>query len=141
MDDIEMRMLYQQLGEVIRGLQALSEMIEVRQAQAERIFELGRVDIVVVRQDQRDLEEKMDCAICIVQHDLEELRSGAKSAACAIERLVETVNELREPVSEIIAMRSRAAGVILGLGIIGSVLLWLVEPFYHWFVEQQYLKQ
>jgi hypothetical protein len=44
-------------------------------------------------------------------------------------------------VAEIVALRSRVAGVVLGLGVLGSVAMWLAEPLYRWIVEQHYLKQ
>jgi len=140
MQDIEIRTLYQQLGEVLRGLQALSDAAESRQHQTERMFDVTRVDLGVLRRDHSDLEEKLDCVICVMQHDLEELRVGAAAAAQSIDGLIAVFEELRKPVADIITLRSRAAGLILGFGILGSALLWLIEPFYRWFVEQEYLK-
>ena len=141
MQDIEMKALYQQVGEVLRGLRALSETIDIRHAQAEKMHDTTRADLSVLRQDQRDLEEKLDCVICVMQHDLEELRMGAVVAARSIDELLGAVRDVRKPVAEIIALRSRAAGLILGLGIFGSAVLWLAEPFYRWSVEHQYFKQ
>jgi hypothetical protein len=51
------------------------------------------------------------------------------------------VQNLRQPVADMMALRSRVAGLILGLGVLGSAAIWLAEPFYRWVVEQHYLKQ
>jgi hypothetical protein len=51
------------------------------------------------------------------------------------------VDELRRPVAEIVALRSRAAGIVVGVGVLGSGALWLAEPIYRWFVEHNYLRQ
>jgi len=50
------------------------------------------------------------------------------------------VTELRKPVADIMTLRSRAAGLVVGIGIIGSAVLWMIEPFYRWFVEHQLIK-
>jgi hypothetical protein len=138
---MDLNPLYQQMGEVLQGLRALSDTIELRGSQGEKLHDLMRADMATLRQDQRDLEEKLDCVICVMQHDLESLRTGASASGRAVEELLRVVQELRAPVSEIVALRSRVAGVVLGLGVLGSVAMWLAEPLYRWIVEQHYLKQ
>jgi hypothetical protein len=76
-----------------------------------------------------------------MQHDLERLRSGAMANERSVDELLRVVQELRGPVADIIALRSRVAGLVLGLGVLGSVAMWLAEPLYRWIVEQHYLKQ
>ena len=99
------------------------------------------MDVLTVRRDQRDLEEKLDCVICVMQHDLESLRTGALTNAHSVNELLRVVQELRRPVTEIVALRSRVAGLVLGLGLVGSIATWLAEPLYRWMVEQNFPKQ
>jgi uncharacterized protein YigA (DUF484 family) len=139
--NIDLNPLYQQMGEVLQSLRALGETIEIRHSQTERLHDLIRADMATLRQDQRDLEEKLDCAICVMQHDLERLRTGASANERSVDELLRVVQELRGPVADIIALRSRVAGLVLGLGVLGSVAMWLAEPLYRWVVEQHYLKQ
>ncbi len=141
MTNFDLNPLYQQMGEVLQGLRALAETIEIRHTQAEKLHDLMRADLVTLRQDQRDLDEKLDCVICVMQHDLESLRTGAFTNARSVDELLRVVQELRAPVSEIVALRSRVAGLVLGLGVLGSVAVWLAEPLYRWIVEQHYIKQ
>jgi hypothetical protein len=139
--NLDLNPLYRQMGEVVQSLRALGETIEIRHSQTERLHDLIRTDMATLRQDQRDIEEKLDCAICVMQHDLERLRTGASANERSIDELLRVVQELRAPVADIIALRSRVAGLVLGLGVFGSVAMWLAEPLYRWFVEQHYLKQ
>jgi hypothetical protein len=139
--NLDLNPLYQQMGEVLQSLRALGETIEIRHSQTERLHDLIRTDMSTLRQDQRDIEEKLDCAICVMQHDLERLRSGAMANERSVDELLRVVQELRGPVADIIALRSRVAGLVLGLGVLGSVAMWLAEPLYRWIVEQHYLKQ
>ena len=138
--NMDLNPLYQQMGEVLTGLRALAETIEIRHTQSEKLHDLMRSDMVTLRQDQRDLDDKLDCVICVMQHDLESLRNDATSNARSVDELLRAMQDLRAPVSEIVAMRSRVAGLVLGLGVLGSVAVWLAEPLYRWVVEQQYLK-
>jgi hypothetical protein len=136
----ELNPLYQQIGEILQRLRAIGENIEIRHAQAEKLHDLARVDMATLRRDQRDLEEKLDCVICVMQHDLERLRSDASSHGRSVDELVRAVQELQVPVLDIIALRSRFAGALLGLGVLGSAALWLTEPVYRWIIEQNFLK-
>jgi hypothetical protein len=133
--------LYRQMGEVVHGLRALEETIQIRHAQLDKLHDLLRCDLAVLRQDQRDLEEKLDCVICVMQHDLEAIRTDAIANAGFVRQLVQAVHDLRKPVAEIVALRSRAAGIVVGVGVLGSGALWLAEPIYRWFIEHNYLKQ
>lgn len=137
----DLNLLYQQMGEVLQGLDSLSKTIDIRHRQIDKLHDLLRSDITILRQEQRDLEEKLDCVICIMQHDLEALRTGAVASGASIEQLVQAMQEMRQPVAEIVALRSRAAGLILGLGLLGSAAMWLAEPAYRWVIEHEYLKQ
>jgi hypothetical protein len=141
MTSTDINLLYQQMGEVLRGLRSLGEVIELRDAQAAKLQDLVRADLLTLRQDQRDLEEKLDCVACVMQADVQALRSDASQAGRAMSDLVSAVQALRAPVAEMVALRSRAAGVVLGLGVFGSALLWLAEPVYRWVIEHEYLKQ
>jgi len=133
--------LFQQMGAVAESLRALSESLELRRAQVDRLHELLRKEVGILSQDQRDLAEKVDCVTCVVQHDLEGLRAEALVGAGTLHQLVEVVQEMRKPMAEIVALRSRIAGLILGFGILGSALIWLGEPIYRWFIMNNYLKQ
>ncbi len=131
----ELNALYQQMGEVLRGLRALADTIELQDKQTQKMQDLVREDLATLRQDQRDLEEKLDCVVCVMQHDLEALRTGAADSGRSIAELVGAVHALRGPVVEIMALRSRAAGLIVGVGLLGSAAIWLAAPFYRWVVE------
>lgn len=130
-----MRSLFQQMGEVISGLRALRETMEIRHVQSEQLHELIRTDVSVLKREQRELEEKLDCVICVMQHDLEALRSGAGETARSIFDLIGAVQSLRRPIADILALRSRVAGLVFGLGVVGSAALWVGEPVYRWVVE------
>jgi hypothetical protein len=136
----ELNQLYQQIGEILQRLRAIGENIELRHEQVEKLHDLTRADVSALRRDQRDLEEKLDCVICVMQHDLEQIRSDSSSRGRSVDDLVRAVQALQAPVSDIIALRSRVAGLLLGLGVLGSAALWLTEPVYRWIVEQNYLK-
>jgi hypothetical protein len=137
----DLNTLYQQMGEVLQGLRALSDAIEVRHAQMDKLHDLLRSDLAVVRQDQRCLEEKLECVICVMQNDLDGVRSGAVESTRSIDQLVHAVQALQRPVAEIVALRSRAAGLILGFGLFGSAAIWLAAPVYRWLIVHYYLKQ
>jgi hypothetical protein len=129
------------MGEVVQGLRALSETIQMRHAQVDKLNDILRADLSVLRSDQKDLEEKLDCVICVMQSDLEGLRADAVAGSHSVSQLVTAVQELRQPVTQMIELRSKAAGFLLGLGILGSAAIWLTEPIYRWFVEHALLKQ
>jgi hypothetical protein len=126
--------LYQQVGEILSGLRALGESIELRQAQTEKLHDFLREDVAHLRQDQRDSDEKLDCVICVMQHDLEKLKTDVAQNAGAITDTLRAVQDINKPVLEIMALRSRAAGLMVGLGVIGSALLWLADPIYRWLI-------
>jgi len=127
------------MGEVLSGLKALREAAEIRHAQSEQLQDLMRADVATIRGDQRELEEKLECVICVMQHDLEALRTGAAETARSICSLLSAIESLRRPIAEIAALRSRAAGLLFGIGVVGSALLWLADPVYKWFVENRLL--
>ncbi len=131
----DLHSLFQQMGEVLSGLKALREAAEMRHAQSEQLQDLMRADVATIRNDQRELEEKLECVICVMQHDLEALRTGAAATARSICDLLSAVESLRRPIADISALRSRAAGLFLGVGVVGSVMLWVADPIYKWFVE------
>jgi polyhydroxyalkanoate synthesis regulator phasin len=133
--------IQRQLGEVMQGLRALAETIELRHDEAAVLHDLVRADLATLRRDQKYLEEKLDCVICVMQHDLEQFRFGAIASARSVDALTLAVQELRRPVADIVALRSRVAGLILGLGVIGSAIVWLSEPIYRWIVELHYPRQ
>jgi hypothetical protein len=133
--------IHHQLAELMQGLRALAETVELRHDQAAVLHDLVRYDLATLRRDQKELEEKLDCVIYVVQHDLEQFRIGAIAGARAVDALTSAVQELKGPVAEIVALRSRVGGLILGLGIIGSAIIWLAEPIYRGLVEPHYSKQ
>jgi hypothetical protein len=135
MTETDFARIYDQLAELVRGLRTLATTAELRHDQAAGLHDLIRYDLATLRGDHKDLEEKLDCVILVVQHDLEEFRIGAIAGARAVNALTSAVQELKGPVAEIVAIRSRVAGLILGFGIIGSALVWLAEPIYRWVVE------
>jgi len=137
----DVNLLYQQVGEVLRGLRALSDSIELRHEQINKLHDLMRSDLTLLRQEQRDLEEKVNLVISGMQRDLEDIRSEACKGARSVDQLLQTMQDLRQPVIEIMMLRSRAAGLILGISVVGSVLMWLAEPIYRWFVEHHFLRQ
>src|ERR1700723_1551072 len=100
----DINMLYQQMGEVLSKLRALGEMIEVRDEQSTKLHDLVRADLSTLRQDQRDLEEKLDCVICVMQHDLQGLRTDAVDGSRSVDNLVRVVEALQSPVAEIVAL-------------------------------------
>jgi hypothetical protein len=130
--------IHEQLGAVMQGLRALAETIELRHDQSAVLHDLVRADLATLRRDQKYLEEKLDCVICVMQHDLEQFKCGAITSARSVDALTLAVQELRRPVADIVALRSRIGGLILGLGVIGSAVIWLAEPVYRWFVELHY---
>ncbi len=131
----EMHLLFQQMGELLSGVSGLHETIDIRQAQAEQLHDLLRADLAILRRDQRDLEEKFDCMVSVVQNDVQALRCGTRENAHALDTLVAAVEALRKPLLEIVALKSRMAGLLVGVGMFGSVALWLAEPFYHWLCD------
>ena len=133
--------IHEQLGAVMQGLRALAETIELRHDQFALLHDLVRADLATLRRDQKYLEEKLDCVICVMQHDLEQFKSGAITSARSVDALTLAVQELRRPVADIVALRSRIGGLILGLGVIGSAVIWLAEPLYRWLVELRYSRQ
>ena len=136
----ELNQLYQQIGEILQRLRAIGENIEIRHGQVEKLHDLTRADMSTLRRDQRDLDEKLDCVICLMQHDLEQLRTDTSCQGRSVDDLVRAVQALQAPVSDIIALRSRVAGLLLALGVLGSTAMWLAEPVYRWIVEQNFLK-
>ena len=129
-----------QITELLQQLSALAQSFDAQNNHIAHVFDIVVGDIGRLRQEQVEREEKLDCVIYVMHADLEELRTRSGVSARSIEVLVESVNELKKPVSDIIALRSRGAGVLLGIGIVGSAILWLVEPFYQWYIEQNYTK-
>jgi hypothetical protein len=123
------------MGEVLSGIRGLHETIDIRQAQSEQLHDLVRSDLATLRRDHRDLEEKFDCMVCVVQNDVQALRDETGENARALAALVSAVDALRRPLLEIMALKSRMAGLLVGAGMIGSAALWLVEPVYSWFVH------
>ena len=133
--------LHQQMGEVVRGLRALAETIDLRDNQVRQLHDIVRADIATLRQDQHDLDEKLDCAICVAQHDLESLKLSAADDRRSVEELVKALQAIRSPVAEMMLLRSRIGGLFIGLAMLGSALLWLAAPFYRWLVDHNLPRQ
>jgi hypothetical protein len=141
MAESELHLLFQQMGEVLTGIRTLHETIELRQAQTEQLQELVRAELAVLRQDQRELEEKMECVVFVMQHDVSALRCSTSENTRSIGELVSAVDALRRPITEIVALKSRVAGLVVGVGLVGSAVLWLAEPIYRWVVDGKLLRQ
>jgi hypothetical protein len=140
MSQSELHLLYQQMGEVLSGIKALHETIEIRQAQTEQLQEMVRAELMVLRKDQRELDEKLECVVFVMQHDVSAVRSGTSDNTRSIGDLVVAVNALRRPISDIVALRSRVAGLIVGIGFVGSIMIWLAEPIYRWLIDTKVLR-
>jgi hypothetical protein len=138
--DNSLNAIFQQLGELIQGVRGLSDIIELRYEQVDKLNELVRTDLSLLRSDHRDLEEKLEAVIAGVQRDLGVVRSGTSASAGAIDALTRAVHELRAPVAEMVALRSRLAGLVLGLGAILGALVWLADPIYQWLLQREFLK-
>ena len=141
MAQTEMHLLFQQMGEVLTGIRGLNQTIGIRQAQAEQLHDLVRADLATLRQDQRELEEKFECIVSIVQHEMEGLRAGTAEHARSIGEMIGAIEELRRPIAEILGLKSRVAGLVFGAGVIGSAALWLAEPIYTWLVNAAFTRR
>lgn len=137
----DMHVLFQQMGEVLTGIRALHDMMDVRQAQAEQLHGLVRADIATLRSDQRELEEKFECVVCIVQHEMEALRQSTAENARLVDDIASVVDKLRQPIADVLGLKARAAGLLFGLGLVGSAALWLAEPVYGWFISAGFGKR
>ncbi len=137
MTNADLHPLFQQMGEVLSGIESLKETSKLRQAQSEQLYELLRGDLSNLRTDQQDLEEKMDCVVCVVQNDLDRLRSDTRDNMKSVEALIEVIETLRRPLADITALRSRVAGFVFSIGIVGSAAVWLAEPVYRYFVQDR----
>jgi len=141
MAETDFHVLFEQMGEVVNGIRSLHDAVELRQAQAEQLQELVRSELIVLRKDQHELEEKMDCMVFVMQHDISALRCGTVDNRQALDDLVLAVERLRKPIADIVLLKSRIAGLVFGLGVVGSAVLWLAEPVYRWFVDTKLLRQ
>jgi hypothetical protein len=140
MSQSELHLLFQQMGEVLSGIKTLHETIEIRQAQTEQLHEMVRAELMILRQDQRELEEKIECVVFVMQHDMSALQNGTLENTRSIGDLVTAVNSLRSPISDIVALKSRVAGLVVGMSVVGSILIWLAEPIYRWMVDNKFLR-
>jgi hypothetical protein len=137
----EMHLLFEQMGEVLSGIRALHETSDVRQEQAEKHDNLVRFDLAQLRRDQRELEEKFECIVHIVQHEIEVLRVSAADNARSMDDMCVAVEALRRPVAEILGLKARVAGLVFGAGVVGSAALWLAQPIYGWLVNASFAKR
>jgi hypothetical protein len=138
MTGTDLNPLFQQMGEVLSSIESLRDTIRLRQSQADQLHEFLRSDLAGLRGDQNDLEEKLECVICVMQHDLEALRGATRENARVLDHLVLAVQALRRPIADIAALRSRVAGIVFAIGVLGSVAIWLAEPVYRWVVEDHF---
>ena len=138
MPQSDMLLLFQQMGEVLTGIRGLHDTIEIRQDQSEQLHNLLRAELATLRRDQRELEEKFECIVSIVQYEVETLRSGTAENARSLGEMVSAIDTLRKPIAEILGLKSRVAGLLFGAGVIGSAALWLAEPIYGWLVNESF---
>jgi hypothetical protein len=141
MAERELDLMFQQMSELLASVRNLHETIELRQAQTEQLQDLVRSELTILRRDQRELEDKMDCMVFVIQHDVSSLRCGTVENTRSIDDLVTAIEGLRKPITDIVLLKSRIAGLIFGLGLVGSVVLWLAEPIYRWFVDAKLIRQ
>jgi hypothetical protein len=141
MAERELDLLFQQMSELLIGVRNLHETIELRQVQTEQLQDLVRSELTILRRDQRELEDKMDCMVFVIQHDVSALRSGTIENTKSIDDLVGAIEGLRKPITDIVLLKSRIAGLIFGLGLVGSVVFWLADPIYRWFVDAKLIRQ
>lgn len=127
--------LFQQIGEVLSGLRGLHDKVDMRHAQAEKQADLVQAEIRTVKHDQRDLEQKFDGVVYLMKQDVDALKATTVAGSRAIEELTAAVETLRQPVAEIMTLRSRAMGIVFALGAVGSVVLYFLGPFYHWALD------
>ena len=137
----EMHLLFLQMGEVLTGIRGLHDTVDIRQAQAEQLHDLVRADLATLRRDQRELEEKFECIVSIVQHEMETLRSGTAEHSRSIGEMIQAIDTLRKPIADILGLKSRVAGLLFGAGLIGSAALWLAEPIYSWLINASFPKR
>lgn len=131
----EMNPLYQQIGEILSGLKALHDKVDIRHVQAEKLGDLLQAELRTVKHDQRDLEQKFDGVVYFVKQDVDQLKAATVTTSRSLEELKAAVETLKHPVEEIMALRSRAMGVLLAVSALGSVLVYFFGPLYHWAVD------
>ena len=131
----EMNPLYQQIGEVLSGLKALHDKVDIRHAQAEKLGDLLQAELRTVKHDQRDLEQKLDGAVYFIKQDVDSLKAATVVTSRSLEDLKVSVETLKHPVEEIMALRSRAMGVLLAVSTLGSVFVYFFGPLYNWAIE------
>ncbi len=135
MTGTEMNTLYQQMGEVLTGLRCLHEAIEIRRLQAEKQGDVLRGELCNARRETQRVDDKVEAALSSLRSEIADLRQDAASTSRSIDDLALAVHALQRPVAEIVALRGRAAGLLLAIGGIGSAAVWLIEPFYRWIVD------
>ncbi len=131
----EMNPLYQQIGEILSGLKALHDKVDIRHAQAEKLGDLLQAELRTVKHDQRDLEQKLDGAVYFIKQDVDSLKAATVVTSRSLEELKVSVETLKHPVEEIMALRSRAMGVLLAVSTLGSVFVYFFGPLYHWAID------
>jgi signal transduction histidine kinase len=141
LSDTDSGPLNAKLGEVLVRLRLLGDSIDVRQSQLEKLHVLFRDDLDLLRQDQRSLDNTMRELLAELRQDLGTLRLATAENSRLIENIFPVIDDLSKPVAEIVALRSRVAGLLLGIGVVGSAILWLGQPIYRWVVEQSLLKR
>jgi hypothetical protein len=140
MGESDQHVLLALIQEVLTAVRRVHETMEVRQAQAEQMQESLRSELRILRQDQRELEQRLHCVAFEMQHDVTALHCDNTDNRVSIDTLVTAVESLRRPITEIVLLKSRIAGLVIGLGFIGSAVLWLAEPVYRWIVENKLLR-
>ena len=132
-DDVNL--LFQQMGEVLSEVRGLHGIIDLRQAQADQLYDLVRSDLTVLRHEHRRLEEKFDRLIWLAHQDIETLRLRSASGDRCVQDLATSVDALQRPIDDIAALKARVAGLLFATGVFGSAALWLAEPLYRWLIE------
>jgi hypothetical protein len=136
----ELHLLFQQMGEVLSGIRTLHDTMEIRQSQTDQLQEMVRSELMVLRRDQRELDEKIECVVFVMHHDIAALRSETSDNTRSIGELVAAVNALQRPISDIVALKTRVAGLVAGISFVGSIMIWLAEPIYRWLIDNKVLR-
>lgn len=132
----EVNILYQQMGEVLSKLRGLNELISLTDKNSQGNLATLRGDLSAIRDEHRALEGRVDVVVHKMHENLHRLEGGAANLERSMSDMVDAVKRLEIPVAELVALRAKLGGFVVGAGMLGSAGLWIVEPMYRWAVEQ-----
>jgi len=121
--------IFQNIGELLASVRALQEKIDFRHNAAEKMREAMHAELQELASDVRELQAKHDAAVLTLTADVAAIRS-------AQEDVKRNVEELREPVAQLVALRAKAGGALVVLGALGSIAAYFVPSLWrslrHW---------